>query len=75
MSTILMAPHTIQLTRANRWDVVAPRCWCGQDLEYVKGGHCPRCCITAGPWVDPVQAQLTAGVASTDHRAPEGMVA
>ena len=22
----------------------APRvCWCGQDLEYARPGHCPRC--------------------------------
>ena len=18
-------------------------CWCGQDLDHVRGGHCPRC--------------------------------
>jgi hypothetical protein len=54
MSTIPMAPHTTQLTRANRLDVVAPRCWCGQDLEYVKGVHCPRCGTPRGPLGRPL---------------------
>jgi hypothetical protein len=30
--------------------VSRPACWCGQDLEYVDGSHCPRCGSSGSTW-------------------------
>ena len=42
MNTIILtrSAHPTGDHRSNR---IAPQCWCGQDLEYVHAGHCPRC--------------------------------
>ena len=42
MNTIPLTPST-HSTGDGRFDLMPPHCWCGQDLEYVHGGHCPRC--------------------------------
>ncbi len=42
MNTITLTP-SIYSTGSSRFDVIPAHCWCGQDLEYVHGGHCPRC--------------------------------
>ena len=42
MNTITLTPST-HATRAIQSNLIPPHCWCGQDLEYLRGGHCPRC--------------------------------
>ncbi len=42
MNTITLTPST-HSTGAIRSNLISPHCWCGQDLEYFHGGHCPRC--------------------------------
>ncbi len=39
MNTITLTP-SIYSTGSSRFDVIPAHCWCGQDLEYVHGGHC-----------------------------------
>lgn len=43
MNAFTQTPSTYsaQGARSNRYP--PPHCWCGQDLEYAHGGHCPRC--------------------------------
>lgn len=42
MNTMTLTPNS-HSTLSVRSSLIPPRCWCGQDLEYVHGGHCPRC--------------------------------
>lgn len=42
MNSITLTPST-HSTWSTRSNLIAPHCWCGQDLEYVHQRHCPRC--------------------------------
>ena len=33
-------------------------CWCGQDLEYVRSSHCPRCGSASDGWLESLPTQL-----------------
>ena len=33
-------------------------CWCGQDLEYVRCGYCPRCGSTFAGALESLQIRL-----------------
>ena len=37
------AAEAIPQSLLSRHGDIAPTCWCGQDLEYVRRVHCPRC--------------------------------
>ena len=65
MSTIAPAPDHGLRPRVSRRNVTAARCWCGQDLEHVRGEHCPRC----GSWRSSLESTLGSGLGS----APESM--
>jgi hypothetical protein len=41
MSTITLTPST-RSTQPIQSNLIPPHCWCGQDLEYLHGGNCPR---------------------------------
>lgn len=34
---------TTRPRNAARMPGAAPACWCGQELDVVRHGHCPRC--------------------------------
>lgn len=42
MNTISTIGDTTWQTRASGNGALSV-CWCGQDLEYVRSSHCPRC--------------------------------
>ncbi|WP_159081458.1 hypothetical protein [Nocardioides sediminis] len=35
-------------------------CWCGQDVEHVRGAHCPRCGTARSTYVGPSLSRLAA---------------
>jgi hypothetical protein len=35
-------------------------CWCGQDIEHVRGLHCPRCGTATSTRIQPSPARLAA---------------
>ena len=39
---------------------VPPVCWCGQDLEYVRHTHCPRCGTARARRFDSTRTPLAA---------------
>lgn len=49
--TLTPSPHS---TRAIQSNLIPPHCWCGQDLEYVYRGHCPRCGIARADVLPPL---------------------
>jgi hypothetical protein len=53
MNTITLTPST-HPNGGHRSSRIAPHCWCGQDLEYVHAGHCPRCGTARAPLLPPL---------------------
>ena len=64
MSTIALAPDHGLRPWVGRRNVASPRCWCGQDLEHVRGQHCPRC----GSWNSSLGSQLGSDLGSASIR-------
>jgi hypothetical protein len=41
-------------------DEAAGVCWCGQDMDCVRGGHCPRCGTARATWCEAALPRLAA---------------
>jgi hypothetical protein len=41
-------------------DTTTDVCWCGQDMDHVPGGHCPRCGTARAAHVDAHLPRLAA---------------
>lgn len=43
VSTITSLARTSRTAGRPVTDTHHESCWCGQDMDVVRGGHCPRC--------------------------------
>jgi len=57
MDTISTFMDTTEQVRA-RANSAPSSCWCGQDLEYVRCGYCPRCGSTSAGILESLQTRF-----------------